>query len=257
MDAADSTPVLETARAKFGRIVADQGLLNVEVAVSVSELTAEQAIGRPERRDFPIVEGKERVVEATVQGAKGHAFTDSPVDFKGTLADVLSLPLSTNQDRAIFIAVVNATLRSLGLLDASLHCRNEDPEKCAREVADHVQANWGQTIAGLIGCNPAIAEALAEKLGPENVRITDLNPDNVGKVKFGVTVWDGRTQTEELIRESGVVLITGTTLVNGTFDGILDCLNRHERDYLIYGVTAAGACELTGWNRMCPYCRSE
>jgi hypothetical protein len=169
----------------------------------------------------------------------------------------MALPLASNQDRAVFVAVLNATLRSLGMLDASLHCRDEDPEKCAKELAEHVLEKWGRTTAGLIGLNPAIAEALAATLGAENVRITDLNRKNVGTVKFGVTIGDGRTQTEELIRESRVVIVTGTTLVNGTFDGIWEGIQQHHRDYLIYGVTAAGVCQLMGWNRFCPYCRSE
>jgi len=50
--------------------------------------------------------------------------------------------------------------------------------------------------------------------------------------------------------------VTGTTLVNGTFDSIWDWIQRHGKDYLIYGVTAAGVCELMGWKRICPYRRS-
>jgi hypothetical protein len=50
--------------------------------------------------------------------------------------------------------------------------------------------------------------------------------------------------------------VTGTTLVNGTFGNIWDWIQRHGKDYLIYGVTAAGVCELMGWNRICPYSRS-
>ena len=72
-----------------------------------------------------------------------------------------------------------------------------------------------------------------------------------------MTIWDGKTQTEELIRRSRVVIVTGTTLVNGTFDRIWDWIQRNSKDYLIYGVTAAGVCTLTGWDRICPYCRSE
>ncbi len=93
MKALDST--LEAAKLKFVEIVAAKDLLDAEVAVSVTPLTAEEAIGHPSRRDFPIVEGKERVVEATLRGAKAHAFTDSPRNFKGTLRDVLALDLSS------------------------------------------------------------------------------------------------------------------------------------------------------------------
>ena len=256
MSAACQTPVLEAVTAKFAEIVAAKNLLDADVAVCVSALTAEQAIGHPTRRDFPIVEGKERVIEATFLGAKGHAFTDSPQDFSGTLRDVLVLPLGSNQNRAVFLAVLNAVLRSLDVLEASLHCRDEDPEKCAKELAAYVHEKWGTTRVGLIGLNPAIAEALVRTLGAENVRITDLNRENVGADKFGVTVWDGRTRTEALVRESRVLIVTGTTLSNGTFDGIWEWIDSSGVNYLLYGVTAAGVCELMGWPRMCPYARS-
>ncbi len=257
MSAACPMRALEEARDKFAQIVAENGLLDAGAAVAVAALTAEQAIGHPSRQDYPIIEGKERLVEAVVNGAKGHAFTDSPREFSGTLRDAMALQLSSNQNRAVFIAILNATLRSIGMIEASLHCRDDDPEECAKELADCVHARWGKIPVGLIGLNPAIAEALVGVFGPEKVRITDLNQRNVGAVKFGVTIWDGKSQTEELIRRSRVLVVTGTTLVNGTFDGIWDWIQKHGRDYLIFGVTAAGVCALTGWNRICPYCRSE
>ncbi len=256
MSTEGSSSLLETARGTFLDIVAVENLLDAEVAVSVTPLTSEQAIGRPSRQDFPIVEGKERLVEAVVNGAKGHAFTDSPRDYSGTLREALGLELSSNHNRAVFIAVLNATLHSLGMLDTSLHCRDDDPEKCAKELARHVRDKWGKVGVGLVGFNPAIAEALVESFGAENVRITDLNRKNVETLKFGVTVWDGRTRTEELIGRSDVVLVTGTTLVNGTFDTIWDCIHSYRREYIVYGVTGAGVCELMNLSRMCPYGRS-
>ena len=115
MNMATSTGALEAAKAKLAEIVEGKGLLDAEVTVSVSGLTPEQAIGRPKRRDFPIIEGREQLVEATVNGAKGHAFTDSAQDFRGTLRDVLATSLSSNRNRAEFVAVLNAVI--LLLLD--------------------------------------------------------------------------------------------------------------------------------------------
>ncbi len=166
------------------------------------------------------------------------------------------LTLSSNRNLAVFIAVLNAAMHSLGMLETSLHCRDDDPEKGAKGMADYVRDRWGQFRVGLIGLNPAIAEALVIALGTDNVRITDLNPKNVRAAKFGLTIGDGGTQTEELIRWSYMVVVTGTTLVNDTFDNIWNCIRCYGRDYLIYGVTAAGVCELMGWNRLCPYSRS-
>jgi len=256
MSTSSPAPVLETVKAAFAAIAAEHNLLDAEVVLTVSPLSAEEAIGHPTRRDFPIVEGKERVIEATVKGARGQAFTDSPREFCGSLRDVLARPLSSNYDRSLFLAALNAALRLLGVIDAILHCRDEDPEKCAKELAGHVMNKNPSATVGLIGLNPALAEALVGTFGPENVRITDMNRKNIAAVRFGVTVWDGRTQTEELIRQSNVVVVTGTTLANGTFDGIWNSIQANRRDYVIYGVTAAGVCKLMGWDRMCPYSRS-
>ena len=59
------------------------------MTVLAKPLTPEEAIGKPGRRDFPILEGKERVIEATVLGARGQAFTDSASDFEGRLEQPL------------------------------------------------------------------------------------------------------------------------------------------------------------------------
>jgi len=52
------------------------------------------AIGEPGRRDFPIIIGKERVIEAEVLGARAHVFTDSTKEFFGKLKEILNLPLT-------------------------------------------------------------------------------------------------------------------------------------------------------------------
>ena len=255
MSTADPVPILEAVRVKFARIVEERSLLDADITVSVSALTAEEAIGQPTRRDYPLLAGRERLIEATISGGKGHAFTDAPQGFRGTLRDVLALPLSSNENRAVFVAALNAALRAMGILKTSVHCRDGEPEECAKEIAGYVRNRWGDVAVGLIGLNPAIAEALVGALGAENVRITDLDRKNIRAVKFGVTIWNGLTETEELIRRSHVVILTGTTLVNGTFEGIWNGIRSRGKDYLIYGVTAAGVCELMNWNRICPYSR--
>jgi len=256
MNITPSEQILDAAKVKFAKLITNEDMLDAKVAVTVSALTAEEAIGRPSRRDFPIIEGKEQVIEAKINGARGHAFTDSPKDFSGPLREVLDLDLSSNQSRAVFIASLNAALCSLGVIDNSVHCRDDDPEKCGKEIAAHVRKQWGDVRVGLIGLNPAIAEALVSELGADNVKITDLNRKNAGAMKFGVTVLDGRIQTEELIQSSDLVILTGTTLVNNTFDNIFSFINRYGKDYIIYGITAAGISELMGLNRICPYGRS-
>ena len=253
----EQVPVLERAMLLFAEIIEEARLRQVVVSVQVVPLTPEEAIGRPWRRDFPIIVGKERVIEATVLGTKGQAFTDSPQDFEGTLADVLALELATSQNRAVFIAALNAVLNHLGLVKGTVHCKDEEPERCALEIADALSSKYGRVSVGLIGLNPAIAERLVERFGHDCVRITDLDPDNVGRRRFGVEIWDGADRTDDLIEASDVVVFTGTTLVNATFDGIWDLIERGMKHYLVYGMTAAGVCQLSGINRICPYGRES
>jgi len=70
--------ILDEVRIKFKKVVDKHNLPGSPVAVFVKTLSPEEAIGTPGRRDFPIVIGKERVVEAEFRGSKAHAFTDSP-----------------------------------------------------------------------------------------------------------------------------------------------------------------------------------
>ncbi len=247
-----TSPILHQVKAKFADILKREQLSDTKVTVRVIPLTPEEAIGNPERRDFPIIIGKERVIEATLLGTRGQAYTDSPEEYSGTLSEIVDLDLSVNQQRAVFIAALNATLGHLGLVGATVHCKDEDPERCAVEIADTVSERFGDVAVGLIGLNPAIAERLVDKFGANQVRITDLSQDNIGERKFGVEVWDGSERTGDLVAASDVVVLTGTTMVNASFDGIWRHIKSHGKHYLIYGITAAGVCHLLGMDRICP-----
>lgn len=237
-------------------LTADQPLLDLRISVKAVCLTPEEAIGNPTRRDYPIIEGKERVVEATVLHSKGQAFTDDPGEFTGTVQEIFDLDLSSNRHRAIVIAAMNALLGYRGLVEGTVHCRNEDPEKCSKEIASHILEKFGRVTVGLIGLNPAMLEALANTFGAERVRATDLNRKNIGTVKYGVEIGDGRERTEDMVRSSDILLITGTTLVNGTLDGILELVARYGKNYLLYGTTISGVARLRGLDRICPYARN-
>jgi len=244
--------ILEQARSRLGEIAEKERLLDSSVSVLAKPLTPEEAIGTPGRRDFPIIIGKERMLEARFFDAKGHAFTDSAADYVGKLEKVLDLELTSNRNRAIIVATLNAVLQHLGMVRATVHCKDDEPEQCAAEIASRILEKFGEVNVGLIGLNPAIAEKLVEVFGSDRVRITDLYCDNIGKERFGVPVWDGRNRTDELIDWSEVVLFTGTTLQNDTFDDIWHTLQDLEKGYFVYGVTAAGVCYLNGIDRICP-----
>jgi len=245
--------IIEASKERFREIVRDNSLQSSSVTIQTKILTPEQAIGNPSRRDYPIIEGKERVVEAHFLGSRGHAFTDIPMNFVGFLEDVLDLPTDSNQNRAIYLATLNAVLRHLDLIHGTVHCKNDDPERCALHIVGHIRDTWGNVVIGLIGLNPALAEILVKNFGSDKVHITDLDRRNIGTKKYGVTVRDGRTRTEELIRESDVVLATGTTLGNGSFDTIWDLLQQYQKPHLFYGVTIAGISRLMEIERICPH----
>lgn len=250
------TSILKRSRIRLTEIVKKNRLYNVNVSVLVKSLTPEEAIGEPGRRDFPIITGKERVIEAKVFVAKAHVFTDSPGEFVGKLKEILDFPLTSNRERAIYIATLNAVLKHLNLTEKTIHCRDNDPEKCAKEIASHLLKRWGRVKVGLIGLNPAIAEMLTDTFGNVNVKFTDLDKQNINSLKYGVEIWDGNEMTEQLIKQSDVILITGTTLVNDTFDNIINCVRNYGKEYYTYGVTGAGICKLMGLNRICPYGRN-
>jgi hypothetical protein len=249
-------PALERARDLLSTIAAEAGLLDAGVSVLAQPLTPEEAIGTPGRRDFPILVGRERVVEARVGAGRGHAFTDTAREFVGRLSDTIEQPLGDNGARAIFVAALNATLAHLGRVRGAVHCRDDDPERCGVEIAETVAGRVGDRgTLGLIGLNPAIAEHLVSRFGPHRVRIADLDPANIGRRRFGVEVWDGAERRSSLIETADVVLFTGSTLVNGTFDAIDREIRSRNKTGIVYGVTAAGVAELLGLERVCPYGR--
>ena len=243
------------ASEKIKGIIQLYNFLDNDVAVTVKTLSPEEAIGRPGRRDFPIVTGKERVIEAEFQWAKAQVFTDTPKEFSGKLREAIGLPLLSNGDRAIFIGVMNAVLKRLNVFQATLHCRDNEPELCAKKLTVQIKEEYKAQKVGLIGLNPAMLESLSSAFGASNVMVTDLNEQNIGKEKYSVEVWDGNTMTEQLVENSDIVLLTGTTFVNDTFDRIWKAIQLYKKKYYIYGVTSAGICELMGLNRICPYGR--
>jgi uncharacterized protein (DUF4213/DUF364 family) len=225
------------------------------VTVRARPLGSEEAIGTPGRRDFPLLKGKERLLEAVIGQARGHAFTDSPREFTGSVEELLGLPLGNNRNRGLYLAALNAAFRHAGRVKGTVHCRDDDPERCAGQIATRVEGQLRWERIGLIGFNPAIAEELARRFGADRLRLTDLDPDNIGTKRFGVPIWDGETRGEELIRWADGVLLTGTTFVNGTFDPLWRIIEGTRTPAILFGVTAAAMAYLFGFERLCPCAR--
>jgi len=100
---------------------------------------------------------------------------------------------------------------------------------------------------GIIGYQPALIENFVKTF--KQVRATDMDPDNIKEVRYGIEVEDSSEKTAELIAESDVLLCTGTTLVNDSIDEILRLASN--KPTYFYGTTIAGASVLLGLKRLC------
>jgi len=230
---------------KFKNIVEENGLLNEEVKITGRPLNPKEAIGDPKRKDFPILKGKEKLLEADFKGVKGQAFSDMADDFIGTIKDIIEMPLKTNFDMAVYIATLNAVCRYLGLTSNSVHCKDEEPEKCANELVEYIKNQYGNPKIALIGFQPAMLEKLGNNF---KVRVVDLAFDNIDKVKYNVLVEDGNMPIKNLLNWCDIIVATGSTVANKSITNFL--IDKHA---IFFGTTLSGAAALMNLERFCPH----
>ena len=237
----------EKLKESFQKLIDEHHLEQEPVKISCRALSVEEAIGETKRKDFPIITGKDIMIQAEYKKGRGQAFTDAPTLFEGTLKDICQLDIENDSHaRGVFISSLNAVMNSLGLCKACVHCRKDGPELCAIDIKEYLNQQCPKAKRiGLVGCQPAILQMLSES--EREVRVLDLNPANIGSVRYGVKVEDGANARENLIDWADLILCTGSTLCNGTIVDYLD-LNK---PVVFYGITASGACQLFGWNRVC------
>ncbi len=233
---------LQTA---FNRLVDMNNLRSAEVKVKAAPLKPEEAIGSTKRKDYVLLKGKERLMQAEVMGHKGQAFTGSIGDYSGSLAEVLELPLTDDFQRAVYIAAVNAAAAYTGKVRSTVHCRNEGPEKCSMQAADFFRKNFGRPSILMIGYQPALAEALVKELP---VKVLDLDPANIGRTINGVQILDGVKDAERCLKNCDVIFSTGSILCNRSIDKYY----RTGKPLILYGTTGAGAAALLDIPRYCP-----
>lgn len=233
-------------KTKFLEIIEKYGLSNDKIHIQSRSLAPDEAIGNTSRKDFPILSGKEVMLQAEFSGEKGQAFTDAPAIFHGTLEEILQLDLMHDQHaRGLFIATMNAVLRKLGIVENTIHCRNGEPEQCAEKAVEWVHERYGTPKITLVGYQPALLEHLS-KAYP--LRVLDLNPDNVGQERYGVKVEHGIIDYQDAVLNwPELILCTGSTLCNGTIIDYIDI----RKEVVFFGTTAAGAAQLLGLKRMC------
>jgi uncharacterized protein (DUF4213/DUF364 family) len=235
--------VYQRLQSGFRQLIQEHNLGDITIQVQTKALTPEEAIGNPEDDDYPIIKGRERIMEAGFQGAKGHAFTDMYGNHTDTLKRIADMDLTNNFRRAVFLSSLNAVARHLGIADKTIHCRDDAPPKCAKELADHIAEKYGHPKIAIVGFQPRMIQELAAKFP---CRVNDLDEDNIGREKFGVMI-EGPDMAMKNLEWCDLALVTGSTLSNAT---IMDFLS--EKPVIFFGVTVAGAAAMLNLNRFCP-----
>lgn len=230
-------------RGEFLKLVTEKKLLSSEIEVVHAEsLTPYEVIGKPERDDFPLSNGKEVMIQAKFKGSLGQAFTDTPGNYTGTLQNIIDMPLDNNFERAVFISTINAVLRYLKYISKTVHCRDKEPEECAVRLTEYITDRFGNPHIGFIGMQPAMIEALRKVF---TIRVVDLDPDNVGKEKCGVMIEDV-LNTQKILSWADLIISTGSTAANHTISSL-----QVGKPIIFYGVTIAGAAYLQGLEQFC------
>lgn len=229
---------------EFTKLISESGLGSEEVFIQAVPLSPEAAIGNPEDKDYPLITGVERLMQAEFRGALGQAFTDMYGNFNGKLSDIVEMDLRNNFRRAIFISSLNAVMRYLRLITKSIHCKDNEPRECSYELVKYVERNYGRPRIAFVGFQPRMVEALSPRF---ELRVTDMDQDNIGTEKFG-TIIHSPEKTEENLNWCDIALVTGTTIVNDTINQF-----RTSKPVIYYGITISGVAKLLGLSHFC-YC---
>lgn len=220
--------------------ITKNNLHDKKVKITCRALTAFEAIGNPEHQDYPIIKGKEKMVEADFLGAKGQAFADNFENAEYTLSELLAVELDSNKKRASFIATFNAVYRYLDLSSKTIHCKDKEPVECADNLKLPFKADDKILMVGL---QPRLLEALTKQY--QNIRILDLDEDNIGKEKSGVVIESGDSFNNAL-EWCSAIFATGSTIVNDSIHNFLT-----DKPVVFYGVTISAAAEVFGFQTFC------
>ncbi len=127
-------------------------------------------------------------------------------------------------------------------------------EECVRDIVGWVK-NYYPAVnrIGIIGFQPALLEAAVNSLGADHVFLTDLNSKRIGRVESGVKILDGSKDTDELIQKSDFILATGSTVVNGTAEKLVEHFHRYNKSFAFYGNTISGPAYLLDLPQLCFY----
>jgi hypothetical protein len=244
-----STIMTELKNALWEIIEQDRTVL--DQLVDVRTLSPLEAIGNPGDWDFPLLRGREILLQATFRQSSGQAFTSNPNPYQGTLAEVMNLDLDCLENRAVFIAVLNAFLRNQGLIENTIHCRDQDPEECGKQIADYLKTKHNPSKIGVAGYQPALISALCGIFNPDQIEVTDLNANNLEKVYQGIKIKDGMKDTESLINTCDLLLVTGSVFANDTAEPFYRAVLEGKPLYF-FGTTVSGIAKILNLPHLCP-----
>ena len=230
-------------KSKAWSLFDEHNLLDKYVTVKARPLSTNEAIGEPEKKDFPLQKGKEKLMQAEFEGFAGQAYTDQFGDYEGSIGDIIAMELNDNFQRAVFVSTLNAVLKYLGKIEGTLHCRDTEPAKCAYDLRDFIKQHFSEPKITIIGLQPRFVEVLSDSF---STRAVDMDPKNIGANMFNVRI-EGPETTKDAVDWADLLVVTGTTLVNDTIGQFLD----NHKPKLFFGTTIAGAAWLIGWSRFC------
>ncbi|MBF0301287.1 MAG: hypothetical protein HQK51_21455 [Oligoflexia bacterium] len=121
-------------------------------------------------------------------------------------------------------------------------CKDLESTKCAEEILKTINPN--EKIL-LIGLQPRLLQSLSQR---QSVRVIDLDQANIGQNKFGVTI-ESEDRTDEAIKWCDTLLVTGSTIVNGTIAKFIN----QKKPVIYFGVTISAAAKILGLNSYCAY----
>ncbi|MBU4421793.1 hypothetical protein KKB41_02420 [Patescibacteria group bacterium] len=235
---------IEIIREKAKNIINKYDFSNENITIKTKTLTPQEAIGNPEHNDYPIIKGKERLLEAEFKNSKGVAFSDMFGNFKAKLNEIINMKLKNNFQRAIFVSSLNAVLRELNLIEKTRHCKNEDLIICSKDVCEFIRKNFGKPKIFLCGLQPRLAEKLSSEF---EINITDMDAENIGK-KINKKRVKSEKATDSCIAWCDMIFATGSTFVNNTAPQLI----KSGKPIVFFGVTAAAPTYLLNLPRFCP-----
>jgi uncharacterized protein (DUF4213/DUF364 family) len=236
--------IYEKLREYFITLIKENHLATQEIIVRAKPLTSEEAIGNPEDKDYPLIVGRERMMQAEFRNTFGQAYTDMYGNYADKLINIAEINLKNNFRRAVFVSSLNAVMRYLGLIDKTMHCRDDEPRECSSQLAEYIKKKYGNPKIAVAGLQPRMVESLVKSFA---IKVTDMDYANIDTKKYGVIVQSPQ-KTQEHLNWCDLAVVTGSTIVNDTIAHFLI-----DKPVIFYGVTIAGAAKVLGLENFC-YC---